>query len=49
MAGFPVTCANGSYEVVEGLELNDFSRSRVEVTVKELKEERETIARLELV
>ena len=49
IAGFPVTCTNGSYEVVQGLELNDFSRSRLEVTVNELKEERETIKRLELV
>jgi malate dehydrogenase len=49
IAGFPVTCQNGAYEVVQGLELNDFSRSRLEVTVNELKEERETIKRLELV
>src|SRR5919201_1334051 len=48
IAGFPVTCSGGSYEVVQGLELNEFSRSRLEVTVNELKEERETIKRLEL-
>ncbi len=47
--GFPVTCSNGSYEIVQGLDLNDFSRSRLEVTVNELKDERETIKRLELV
>ena len=44
-----VRCSSGAYEVVQGLELNDFSRSRLEVTVNELKEERETIKRLELV
>ncbi len=49
ISGFPVTCSNGSYEVVQGLELNDFSRSRVETTVNELKDERETIKRLDLV
>jgi malate dehydrogenase len=49
ISGFPVTCSNGSYEVVQGLELNDFSRSRLEATVKELSEERSTIKRLELV
>ena len=49
ISGFPVTCSNGSYEVVQGLELNDFSRSRLEATVNELKDERETIKRLELV
>jgi malate dehydrogenase len=49
IAGFPVTCSNGSYEVVQGLDLNDFSRSRLDTTVNELGEERETIKRLELV
>ena len=49
ISGFPVTCANGSYEVVQGLDVNDFSRSRLETTVNELKDERETIKRLELV
>jgi malate dehydrogenase len=49
ISGFPVTCSNGSYEIVQGLELNDFSRSRLENTVNELKDERETIKRLELV
>jgi malate dehydrogenase len=49
ISGFPVTCSNGSYEVVQGLDLNDFSRSRLETTVNELKDERETIKRLELV
>jgi malate dehydrogenase len=47
--GFPVTCSNGSYEIVQGLDLNDFSRSRLELTVNELKDERETIKQLELV
>jgi malate dehydrogenase len=49
ISGFPVTCSNGSYEVVQGLELNDFSRSRLEATVNELGEERSTIKRLDLV
>ncbi len=49
ISGFPVTCSNGSYEVVQGLDVNDFSRSRLETTVNELKDERETIKRLELV
>ena len=49
IAGFPVTCSNGSYEIVQGLDLNEFSRERLEVTVNELKDERETIKRLELV
>jgi malate dehydrogenase len=49
ISGFPVTCANGSYEIVQGLELNGFSQSRIEATVKELADERATIKQLELV
>ena len=47
--GFPVTCSGGSYQVVQGLELNEFSQSRLDVTVNELKEERETVKRLDLI
>jgi malate dehydrogenase len=43
ICSFPCTCSNGDYEVVEGLELNDFSRSKIEATVNELKEEREAV------
>jgi malate dehydrogenase len=49
IAGFPVTCSGGSYQVVQGLDLSDFSRSRLDVTVNELKEEQETVMRLGLV
>jgi len=47
--GFPVTCAGGSYQVVQGLELNEFSQSRLDVTVNELRDERETVQRLDLI
>jgi malate dehydrogenase len=47
--GFPVTCSGGSYQIVQGLEMNDFSRSRLDVTVNELKDERETVKQLDLV
>jgi malate dehydrogenase len=43
ISSFPCRCANGGFEVVEGLELNDFSRSRIDVSVNELKEEREAV------
>ena len=49
ICGFPVTCSGGSYEVVQGLDVNDFSRSRIDASVNELKEERETVKRLDLV
>ena len=47
--GFPVTCSGGSYQIVQGLELNDFSKSRLDVTVKELADERETVKQLDLI
>jgi malate dehydrogenase len=48
ISSFPVTCSNGAYDVVPGLELSDFSRSRIDVTVKELAEEREAVQGLGL-
>ncbi len=49
ISSFPVTCSRGSYEIVQGLEIDDFSRSRIEATVNELKEERDSVRELELV
>ena len=46
--GFPVTCSGGSYQIVQGLDLNDLSKSRLDVTVKELTDERETVKQLDL-
>lgn len=39
----PVTCKDGSYSVVEGLEINDFSREQMKATDKELSDERDAI------
>jgi malate dehydrogenase len=41
--GYPVTCKNGDYQVVQGLTVNDFSRQRMEATHKELLEERDGV------
>jgi malate dehydrogenase len=49
ISSFPVTCLNGSYEVVQGLEIDDFSRSRIDKTVNELKEERDAVRQLGLI
>jgi malate dehydrogenase len=49
ICGYPVTCSGGAYEVVQGLDLDDFSRSKIDASVKELRDERDTISRLELV
>jgi malate dehydrogenase len=44
--GYPVTCRNGKYKIVQGLEINDFSRARMDATDKELREERTAVAHL---
>lgn len=41
--GLPTVSKNGAWEVVEGLELNDFQRARIDANVKELQEEREAV------
>ena len=42
--GLPAVCANGSYEVVKGLEINDYARSMLDITLKELLDERAGVA-----
>jgi malate dehydrogenase len=44
--GFPVTCAGGKYQVVKGLDHNDFAKSKIAATQKELTEERAAIENL---
>ena len=46
MYGFPVTCAGGKYEIVKGLEIDDYSRGKMDATLKELLEERDAVAHL---
>ena len=46
MFGFPVTTANGEYQVVDGLPIDDFSRERINLTLKELQEEQEGVKHL---
>ena len=43
---FPCTCEAGQWRIVQGLEINDFSRARVEATDKELREERAAVESL---
>ncbi len=43
---FPVTCENGQYSIVQGLEINDFSRDLMDKTAAELTEERDGVADL---
>ena len=46
MYSFPVNCKNGNYEIVQNLVLDDFSRSRMAVTQRELEEERDAVAKI---
>jgi malate dehydrogenase len=49
MSSFPVRCAGGVYEIVEGLEVGEFAQAKIDATVNELKEERHAVKQLELV
>jgi len=44
--GYPVTCKGGKAEIVKGLEISDFSRKRMDATLKELHEERDGVKHL---
>ena len=46
MFGFPVTCANGEYQVVEGLEIDAFSQQRIDATLAELLAEQDGVKHL---
>ena len=46
MYGFPVTCSGGRFELVKGLEIDAFSRDRMDATLRELLEERDGVKHL---
>jgi len=43
---YPCVCKNGDWEIVQGLEVNDFSRARMAATEQELAEERDAVSHL---
>src|SRR3954463_6028582 len=49
ISSFPVKTSGGSYEIVEGLDVPEFSQARIDKTVAELQEEREAVSKLGLV
>jgi malate dehydrogenase len=49
VSSFPVTTSNGSWEIVQGLEIDDFSRTRIDATAAELAEERDAVKGLGLI
>jgi malate dehydrogenase len=48
ISSFPVTCTDGKYEIVQGLDINEFSRTRIDASVQELSEERDAVRELGL-
>jgi malate dehydrogenase len=49
ISGYPCVCSGGEWKIVEGLEIDDFSRPRIDASVEELRSEREAVASLGLV
>ena len=49
LSSFPCTTADGKWSIVQGLDIDDFSRGRIDATVAELAEERDTVKDLGLI
>jgi malate dehydrogenase len=49
ISSFPVRCADGKWEIIQGLEIDDFSRERIDASVQELSEERDAVRGLGLI
>ncbi|NED93259.1 malate dehydrogenase [Streptomyces sp. SID11233] len=49
ISSFPVTTENGTYKIVQSLDINEFSRARIDASVKELTEERDAVRELGLI
>jgi malate dehydrogenase len=49
ISSFPVKCSGGSYEIIQGLEIDEFSRARIDASVAELVEERDAVKDLGLI
>jgi malate dehydrogenase len=49
VSGFPCTCKDGRWEIVQGLEIDDFSRQKIDASVAELQDERQAVQELGLI
>jgi len=49
ISSFPVRVSGGAWEIVQGLEVGDFSQSKIDITVGELREERDAVKQLGLI
>ena len=43
---YPVRCSGGDWQIEQGVEINDFSREKMDATAQELREERDAVAHL---
>lgn len=43
ISGFPCTCSNGQFSIVQGIEIDEFSRTKIDLSIAELSDERETV------
>lgn len=49
ISSFPCVCSDGAYEIVQGLDINDYSRDKIDATAAELVAERDAVAGLGLI
>jgi len=49
ISSFPCVCRDGAYEIVQGLEIDDYSRSKIDASAGELAEERDAVRELGLI
>jgi malate dehydrogenase len=49
ISGYPCACEDGEWKIVEGLEVPAFSRTRIDASAAELREERDAVSRLDLI
>jgi malate dehydrogenase len=49
MSSFPCECKDGDWSIVQGLEIDEFSRGKIDASVAELVEERDAVRELGLI
>ncbi len=49
ISSFPCVCKDGEYSIVQGLDINEFSRGKIDASVAELAEERDAVRDLGLI
>jgi malate dehydrogenase len=49
ISSFPCTCSEGEYEIVQGLDIDDYSRAKIDTSAAELVDERDAVADLDLI